>query len=358
MIEDFHRIAPYSLAKKEKEQMLLKELQTLTAWHRSHCAAYQNFLDAIGYDEAQVTSLEKIPFLPIRAFKEMKLKSIADEAVFKVMMSSGTSGQKQSRIYLDRETAVLQQKVLLRLLGDFVGHTRLPMLVIDTEAIIKDRRLFTTRGATIMGLEFAARHMTFALDDEMQLQLDVVEDFLERYGKGKFIIFGFTFMVWQNLFQALKAKGIHLDMSQGYLLTAGGWKKLVKEAISNRQFKETGREVCGISHYVDHYGMAEQTGCIYAECEYGHLHASVYSDVIVRRYDDFSPCDYGERGYIQLVSVLPHSYPGHSLLTEDEGIIEGEDDCPCGRKGKYIKILGRVKNAEIRGCSDTYAAKF
>ena len=80
--------------------------------------------------------------------------------------------------------------------------------------------------------------------------------------------------------------------------------------------------------------------------------------MIVRRYDDFSPCDYRERGYIQLVSVLPHSYPGHSLLTEDEGIIEGEDDCPCGRKGKYIKILGRVKNAEIRGCSDTYAAKF
>ena len=62
-----------------------------------------------------------------------------------------------------------------------------------------------------MGLEFAARHMTFALDDEMQLQLDVVEDFLERYGKGKFIIFGFTFMVWQNLFQALKAKASDVD---------------------------------------------------------------------------------------------------------------------------------------------------
>ena len=58
-----------------------------------------------------------------------------------------------------------------------------------------------------------------------------------------------------------------------------------------------------------------------------------------------------------MVSVLPGSYPGHSLLTEDEGVILGEDDCPCGRKGKYFHILGRLKNAEIRGCSDTYADK-
>ena len=47
-----------------------------------------------------------------------------------------------------------------------------------------------------------------------------------------------------------------------------------------------------------------------------------------------------------------------NLLTEDEGCILGEDDCPCGRKGKYFKINGRLKNAEIRGCSDTYAVQF
>ena len=94
------------------------------------------------------------------------------------------------------------------------------------------------------------------------------------------------------------------------------------------------------------------------QCERGHLHASNFSDVIIRRPLDFSLADVGERGIIQVVSVLPRSYPGHSLLTEDEGTILGEDDCPCGRKGKYFKIFGRLKNAEIRGCSDTYAAGF
>ena len=94
------------------------------------------------------------------------------------------------------------------------------------------------------------------------------------------------------------------------------------------------------------------------QCEYGHLHASIFSDVIMRRAKDFSVCEKGEKGIIQVISMIPESYPGHSLLTEDEGILLGEDNCPCGRKGKYFHVLGRLKNAEIRGCSDTYAEKF
>jgi hypothetical protein len=80
--------------------------------------------------------------------------------------------------------------------------------------------------------------------------------------------------------------------------------------------------------------------------------------VIIRNALDFSACAIGEKGVIEVLSVLPYSYPGHALLTEDEGMLLGEDDCPCGRNGKYFKIFGRLKNAEIRGCSDTYAEQF
>lgn len=85
---------------------------------------------------------------------------------------------------------------------------------------------------------------------------------------------------------------------------------------------------------------------------------SYYTGYVVRKPEDFSVCEIGEKGIIQVVSAIPKSYPGHSLLTEDEGMILGEDDYPCGRKGKYFSITGRLKNTEIRGCSDTYAAKF
>ena len=87
------------------------------------------------------------------------------------------------------------------------------------------------------------------------------------------------------------------------------------------------------------------------------MRASAYQyifGVIIRDPQDLTVCGPGKRGIIQVLSVLPRSYPGHSLLTEDEGTILGEDDCPCGRKGKYFKVHGRIKHAEIRGCSDTY----
>lgn len=356
MIEDFHAIPPYSLDKKAKSELLFKELNRLTEMHRERCVSYSRFLDAVGYSPNKADSLEKLPFLPIRAFKELELRSIPEEKIFKVMMSSGTSGQRQSKIFLDKTNAILQQKVLLRLLGDFIGHKRLPMMVVDTKSVISNRKLFTTRGATIMGLDFAARGMTFVLEDDMSLNVETLRDFVNKYGQDKFIIFGFTFMVWQHLLGEIEKLNLDIDLSNGYLLTAGGWKKLKNAAVSNEDFKKRGEKICGIRHYVDHYGMAEQTGSIYAECECGHLHAGIYSDIIIRRYEDFSPCDYGEPGFIQVLSVLPRSYPGHSLLTEDKGIILGEDDCPCGRKGKYVKILGRIEQAELRGCSDTYAA--
>ena len=62
----------------------------------------------------------------------------------------------------------------------------------------------------------------------------------------------------------------------------------------------------------------------------------------------------GEVGLVQVVSCLPTSYPGHSLLTEDLGVIRGVDDPRLGMKGRFFEILGRVPQAELRGCSDTF----
>ena len=188
-----------------------------------------------------------------------------------------------------------------------------------------------------------------------------MREFLIQNKGQKILLFGFTFMIWQHFYKELlrlKAEGISFDLSDGVLIHGGGWKKLISEAVSHDEFHKKLGDVCGLKDIHDYYGMVEQTGCIYMECECGKLHASNFSDVIIRRPFDFTEADIGERGIIQVVSTIPESYPGHSLLTEDEGEVLGVDDCPCGRKGKYFKIYGRLKNAELRGCSDTYADKF
>lgn len=358
MIDDFYQLNPYELNKNDKEILLRKELTELTEFHRKQCKEYDNFLNAVGYSRKNIKSVYDIPFFPVRLFKEYDLLSINRNDVFKTMTSSGTTGQSVSKIFVDKETAMIQQKVMIRILSDYWGKKRLPMLVVDTPSVLKDRQMFSARGAAIMGLNIVSRETVYVLNDDMSLNFEKLQNFLEKYKGRRFIIFGFTFMVWQHFYKELLNLGGFFDMSEAFLMTGGGWKKLQSEAISRQEFKSCFEQLCGIRHFLDHYGMVEQTGCIYAECECGHLHSSIFSDVIIRNYKDFAPCGIGEKGIMQVVSVLPHSYPGHSLLTEDEGIIVGEDDCPCGRKGKYIEVIGRLKNAELRGCSDTYADKF
>jgi len=55
---------------------------------------------------------------------------------------------------------------------------------------------------------------------------------------------------------------------------------------------------------------------------------------------------------VQLLSLLPTSYPGHSILTEDIGEIVKDSKCKCYGHGTRFLIHGRLKNAELRGCSN------
>jgi phenylacetate-coenzyme A ligase PaaK-like adenylate-forming protein len=356
--ENILNISPYSLNKEEKEKLLSEKLIALTKMHYEKCDKYKKMLDSVEVSPDKIKNYYDIPFLPVSLFKEMDLMSIPKEETFKTITSSGTTGQAVSKIYLDKTTAGNQQKILVKIVSDFTGATRLPMLIIDSPSVIKDRNMFSARGAGILGFSIFGADRTYALDDRMNLDLKGIEAFLEKHRDKDILIFGFTFMIWQHLYKELKQLNKKIDLSKGILIHGGGWKKLVSESVSQDEFKQSLNDICSINHVHDYYGMVEQTGCIYMECEEGHLHASIFSDVITRRHIDFSPCAIGEKGIIQVVSMLPESYPGHSLLTEDEGVILGEDNCHCGRKGKYFKVLGRLKNAEIRGCSDTYAAKF
>lgn len=347
---------PYGLGRTEKDAALTAVLKELTEWHRERCVPYRRMLEARGVDLAAVKTYGQLPFLPVSLFKDLALLSIPKEELFKTMTSSGTTGQAVSRIFLDRESAVRQQKALVKIVSSFTGAVRMPMLIVDSPSVIKDRLMFSARGAGILGFSIFGADRTYALRDDMSLDLPAIEAFLERHRGQRILLFGFTFMVWQHFYRELLKEGRRIDLSTGILIHGGGWKKLASEAVSPEEFKNRLTEVCGLSDVHDYYGMVEQTGCVYMQCECGHLHASIFSDVLIRRPDDFSLAEKGERGIIQVVSILPRSYPGHSLLTEDEGVILGEDDCPCGRKGKYFRIYGRLKNAEIRGCSDTYAA--
>jgi phenylacetate-coenzyme A ligase PaaK-like adenylate-forming protein len=354
---DFHSLLampPHSMGQSQKQDYLINFLRSLTIHHYENCYEYKKILDAYQFCIKNITQYNEIPFIPVRLFKEFDLLSLPKSSIIKTLTSSGTSGQKVSNIFLDKETSLMQTKVLVKLLGEYIGTTRIPMLILDSPNVIKNRKLFSARGAGVSGFSIFGNEKIYAFDEEMNLNLEAIKSFENKYKDKKIFLFGFTFVIWEFFIKKLKDNNIYLNLSNGILFHGGGWKKLNAESVTSIEFKFALNNYCRLSNIFDYYGMVEQTGSIFVESTCGYLHTNNFNDVLIRNPLDFSINKFGEKGLIQVISVIPKSYPGHSLLTEDEGIILGEDNCSCGKKGKYFQILGRIKNAEIRGCSDTF----
>jgi len=380
-LEELFAHPPYDLTVAQKETALAGILAELTRFHYDHCPEYRRILDKLGYDPSPVPrplltadcplpiappssvprppspATRDLPFIPVRLFKQFELRSVAKEKIVKTLTSSGTSGQAVSRIFLDADNVRNQTKALNAIISSFIGKGRMPLLLLDTEMIKKDRSMYSARGAGIIGFSIFGRDSTFALDAEMKIALDQVAAFFEKHAEEPILMFGYTYMIWQFVVRALEEAGKKFSAKNAVLFHIGGWKKLKDQQVDALEFNRRVQGVLGNVRVYNYYGMAEQLGSVFVECEHGHMHCSNYSDVIIRKPCDFAEAKTGEKGLIELISVLPTSYPGHVLLTEDEGAILGVDDCPCGRKGRYFKIYGRIKAAEVRGCSDTFEQK-
>jgi hypothetical protein len=325
---------------------LVPRLAELTTHHREHCPEYDRILSALAVP-GEFEALTDLPWLPVRLFKTHRLKSIPDDDVFRVLTSSGTTGAP-SRIYLDKAAAAAQAKHLAATLQTVLGPARLPMLVVDKKSIVRSS---SARGAGVLGMMNFGRKHAYALDENERPDLDAVKRFLAEYGGEPFLIFGFTFLVWQYLYEVAR----DLDLSNGILIHSGGWKKLTDRAVDNAEFRRRFAQDTGLRRIHNYYGMVEQIGTVFLEGPSGDgLYCPEFADVVIRDPHTWREQPVGEPGVVEVVSTLPRSYPGHVLLTEDLGVCHGIDDGDW--PGKRFSVLGRLPKAEARGCSDTAAA--
>jgi hypothetical protein len=352
-LEEFFQIPQFSLSNKEKKNTLMPFLKKIHEHHLINCNEYNKISQTLFPNSINISEYEDIPFLPVSLFKKYDLKSITNDEIFKVLTSSGTTGQIPSRIFLDKQSASFQQLSLSKIITHILGNERLPMLIVDSQSVLKNRSTFSARGAGILGLSVFGKKHHYLLDDNFELDVQSLLNFLNFYNGKKILIFGFTFMVWQYLIEHDHLKKI--DLSNAVLIHSGGWKKLQDQSVDNKTFKEKLNIKFGIksNNVYNFYGMIEQIGSIFLENAKNFLHSPNFSEILIRNPKDLSVQPDGVEGLVQVISILPTSYPGHSLLTEDIGVIEGVD-IENGWQGKYFRILGRAKKAELRGCSDTF----
>jgi hypothetical protein len=343
----------FALTREERDRLLLPLIRDEVTRQQQAVPSLAALAEAGGFPNPATKGMAAVPYIPVRAFKELDLASVPRDQIIKVLTSSGTTGQAVSRINLDADSANRQQRALSAVMQTVLGADRLPMLIVDTKSVIRSRTSFSARAAGVVGMMTFGRDHTWLLDDEMNLDREALARFLERHAGRPFLIFGFTFMVWKYLLMALEQG--EADLSAGILIHSGGWKKLESESVDSETFRERWSQRTGLSTVRSFYGMVEQIGSTFVEGDDGWLYCPNFADVLIRRPSDWSVADPGEVGIIEVVSALPTSYPGNVLLTEDLGV-RGTDSSTGEWRGPRFKVLGRLPKAELRGCSDTHAA--
>ena len=332
-----------------KSKDFLGKINKLNNFHYENSSQFRKIIDLI-YPLKKIKILEDIPFIPAKLFKELELKSIPNKKVFKILNSSGTSSGKPSKIYLDKDNARTQTLVLNKIVTKIIGKKRLPMLIIDEKKIIQDPTKFDAKTAAIIGFSmFGSNHQYLIKNGS--IDYENLNIFLDKFAKQKFLIFGFTSLVYEQLINKLDIKKIKSFFENSILIHGGGWKKMEKIKVSNEIFKRKLNKSLKINHIINYYGLIEQTGSIFFECnKCGCFTPSEYSEVLIRD-KNFKTLPKNKKGFIQLLSILPKSYPGHSILTEDIGQLVNKN-CKFCKITKKFRVYGRAEQSEIRGCSD------
>ena len=333
---------PYSVGNAK----LLEELKELNGFHLDKSAFLSS---AVNKNSGDFIARDLSSFfpLPVDYFKGNTQPSVPSSQISTWVSSSGTLGTP-SRIPLDIETSTLQSKAAAKTFGSVLGEKRRPLLLIDSSEILKAGGQHSARAAGSLAMIRMSSMHSWLLDEE-ESRDKLVTKFAHQDAKP--FVFGFTFMVFQHLYD--KHPDVGKIFEGATLIHGGGWKKLEQYAVGRGKFYRELRDRYGFSRIVDYYGMVEQLGSIWLESpnEPGVFLPNHYSGALIRDTKTLEVIsELGRPGLIQLFSTIPRSYPGHSLLTGDLGALEQIDSN--GEKIIGLRVNGRMPSLEPRGCSD------
>jgi hypothetical protein len=347
-------LKPFEINQKEKNEIFKDAMEESLKHHYENSIEFKQICDNHEFNVKENFQLEEIPYIPVSIFKKFDLLSIPKENIFKTIFSSATTSKIPSKIFLDRITSERQTKALVSIITNFL-HEKMDFLILDSKETISSSDNIKSRASAIRGFLPFMKSIKFVLKDDLKinnLELQQIEN------ENQYCFFGFTWLIYQVIKENKNNKEIKNNLSKlnlPFILHLGGWKKLADINVSREEFYKEISEFFNTEkdRIIDIYGMTEQLGTVYPDCKFGNKHVSVYSDIIIRNPVTLKNEEIGKSGLIQLLSPIPHSYPGISILSDDFGHLEGIDDCSCGRKGKYFRFDKRSESADLKGCGDT-----
>jgi hypothetical protein len=293
---------------------------------------YAAYLGHLKVDEAKVKAIREIPFLPISFFKSHVLKSgeFAETYIFE---SSGTTGSVNSRHFIKDVSSYLinAENNFRESYGDPSAYCFLALLPSYLE---RGNSSLVAMADHLIKLSQHPLGGFFLYDKE---QLHAVLSQLEHQGQAV-VLLGVTYALVDF------AEAYPMKLQHTIVMETGGMKGRKKE-LTRAELHAFLKSNLGVEAIHAEYGMTELQSQAYSKGE-GIFRPSSTMKVLLRSPDD--PFEVWEA----------HENPGKTgainiidLANEDSIAFIATDDLGRFTVDGGFEILGRIDNADIRGCS-------
>ncbi len=289
---------------------------------------YKEFLDHLAIDVSTVHEINKIPFIPIQFFKSNKIVS-SNEIVQQIFLSSGTTGDTQSKHYLTDLNIYknsfrkgfeyfygnIKDYIVLALLPSYLEREGSSLIYMVTDLV--ERSNCSKSGFYLHDLDELSDHL---------IELDKNNE--------KVLLIGVSFALL-NLVEKFK-----FNLNNTVIIETGGMKGRRKELIR----KELHQVLCegfGVKEIHSEYGMTELLSQAYSKGN-GIFECPPWMKVIMRDTEDaLTILPEGKSGGINVID-LANINSCSFIATQDLGITYSDGT---------FEVLGRFDNSDIRGCN-------
>ncbi len=290
-------------------------------------AVYQTFVNGLHKKTSDIKAVTDIPFLPIEAFKNHKVKT-TEFKPNQIFTSSGTTGVMTSKhfvkdIKIYEDTFVkgwqkfypnIEDMCVLGLLPSYLEREGSSLVYMVDNFIQKSTHELSD----------------FYLDEHAHLYLLLNE--LEK-DKTPTLLIGVTFAL---LDFAAKFK---MDLTHVTVMETGGMKGRRKE-LTRKEVHDNLKQQLGCNAIHSEYGMTELMSQAYS-ANNGLFECSDTMQVFVRSEDDPLYVSKTGKGFLNVID-LANVYSCAFIATDDIVDI---------RTNGQFEILGRADISDIRGCS-------
>lgn len=287
---------------------------------------YAKFLNHLNVKATEIQTLEEIPFLPIRFFKDFEIIS-GNRKTEKIFTSSGTTGSSVSKHFVTNLS--FYHESLDKSFSDFYGE-------------LKDYTLFAL--------------LPSYLEREGSSLIDMVEYWIKESGKGGFYLYNHEELyhdLLENERQGKKAiligvsfalldfvENFSMNLNHTIVMETGGMKGR-KEEITREELHRILRDGFGLQEIHSEYGMTELLSQAYSKGN-AKFQTPQWMKIKIRDTEDpLNLLPVGKTGGINVID-LANLNSCSFIATDDLGKIY-----PDGT----FEILGRFDHSDVRGCN-------